>query len=204
MCQLLREPGGVGCRLGDSCPWNWDWGAAPRGGTPGSSSQDQALPEEPSQKTSSHSGSSGWTAPAQSSSSPPLGCFLDRRGSAQARASWVHGDDAGGLHWPPRHPLPSSPAGGTGSGSSGGWKNRDEDTSGRRLSDRRRLQDEAPGKGPPPSRGRSSRHPVKGGASDTHRRVLSSCLGRRRWSASTCGPGVKAAGMAHSLAQSGA
>lgn len=184
------------CTAGDSCPRNWAWGggAAPLGGTPGSSSQDQALPWSPVGKLVLTPARQGGQPPAQSSSSPPLGRCLHRRASAQTRASGVRRDGAGGLNLPPRHPLPSSPAGGTGSGSSGGWNNRDEDTSGRRLSDGQRLQDGARGQGPPPSRGRSSRAPCEGrglGHPQKCPLLLSreeAVVGLHVW------PGVKAAG----------
>lgn len=117
----------------DSHPWDWGWEAASQGGTRGPATKTRPVPEECSQD-SGPSSLVRWTAPAQSSSRPTLRLFLHRGGCAQARPPRVCGDDNGCLILPPRQPLLPSPAGGTGSGSSGGWKNREVDASRRWLS----------------------------------------------------------------------
>lgn len=115
-------------------PCHRDREAAPRGETPGSSSQDQAssrgAPVKGLVLILAHRVDS---CPRRGAQSAPFSLFLDGPGSAETRSSRVFGDETGRLVWRPGHRLLSGPAGGKGSGSSGGCEERAGHTSGRLL-----------------------------------------------------------------------
>lgn len=91
-------------------------------------SVQQPVPDGSGQGTGSDPGRSGWPAGSSEQREPPA--FLAARGPQTPRPLACRGD-AGHLVLSPGHPPASGPAGGTGPGSSGGWKSRE----GRQLSE---------------------------------------------------------------------
>lgn len=93
------------------------------------------LPEGPRLETSANPGPSEWPVAGSEEweTSPRPPCW---EGSVDTTPSRVFRDDTRQLVLSPGYPLLSGPAGGTGSGSSGGWKDRDADHLRRQLSER--------------------------------------------------------------------
>lgn len=106
-------------------PWNWIRRLCPAVGPQGPAATTRPLPDAPVWETSSNPGPSEWPVAGSEEyeTPPPLPCW---EGSVDTTPSGVFRDDARRLVLSPRYPLLSGPAGGTGSVSSGGWKNRSE------------------------------------------------------------------------------
>ena len=176
-------------------PCHRDREAAPRGETPGSSSQDQAssrgAPVKELVLILAHRVD---RCPLRGAQSAPFSLFLDGPGSAETRSSRVFGDETGRLVWRPGHRLLSGPAGGKGSGSSGGCKERAGHTSGRLLWTGRGWRGGGRGQDAAAPGGASGDALRRAGmASGSARPVLPPvllCVGRKQRAGLVCGPGL--------------